>query len=96
MGSKTLPKKTVKNNNYRQSAKLFFKEQMEAMGGAKPLFKVLYGREHVNNEHITLNNLINRGNYSSEFIGLFIEKLNLQDHTLADVFLKDTNEEEES
>jgi hypothetical protein len=38
------------------------------------------------NESITLNNQVNRGNYSTEFVGLIVDRLNLDDVSLGDFY----------
>ena len=77
MEVKQVPKKPIENKQYASHARSFMKSKVKECGGAKPFFEKIYGRKPVGNEHITLNNQINRGNYSAEFVGLLIDKLKL-------------------
>ncbi|WP_299496450.1 hypothetical protein [uncultured Shewanella sp.] len=81
-----MPKKTESNTAYAESARAFIKAKRDESGGAKPFFKLVYGREAIGNESITLNNQINRGNYSAEFVGFIMDRLGLENVTLGEFF----------
>jgi hypothetical protein len=85
-----LPKKLTENKIYADNARAFIQAKREELGGAKPLYKFLYGREPIGNESITLNNHVNRGNYSAEFVGFLVDKLELDNVTLG-AFYKGSN-----
>ncbi len=84
--TKTLPKKTTENKQYADNARKFIQAKRDDMGGAKPFYKLLYGREPVGNESITLNNQVNRGNYSAELVGLMVDRLNLDGISLGEFY----------
>lgn len=86
MEAKTLPKKPTENKQYAENAREVIKSIRDDAGGAKPFFRLIYGREPVKNEATTLNNQVNRGNYSAEFVGLMVDKLGLDDITLGDFY----------
>lgn len=86
MEENTLPKKPTENKKYADSARAFIQGKRDDAGGAKPFFKLIYGREPVGNESITLNNQVNRGNYSAEFVGLLVDRLNLDDISLGEFY----------
>lgn len=81
-----VPKKTTSNASYAESARAFIKARRDEAGGARPFYRLVYGREAIGNESITFNNQINRGNYSAELVGFFVDKLNLDDVTLGEFF----------
>ncbi|MBL4766006.1 MAG: hypothetical protein JKX67_12165 [Colwellia sp.] len=81
-----LPKKLTTNKQYADNARSFIQSKRDELGGAKPFFKVIYGRVPKGNESITLNNQINRGNYSAEFVGLLVDRLNLDDVSLGEFY----------
>lgn len=82
----TLPKKPTENKQYADSARKFIQAKRDDLGGAKPFYKLIYGREPMGNESITLNNQVNRGNYSAEFVGLIVDRLNLDDVSLGEFY----------
>lgn len=82
----TLPKKPTENKIYAENARAFIQAKRDELGGAKPFFTLLYGREAVENESVTLNNQVNRGNYSAEFVGLLVDKLSLENITLGEFY----------
>ena len=86
MEVKKLPKKPTENKIYADNARAFVKEKRDEAGGAKPFFRLLYGRESVGNEATTLNNQVNRGNYSAEFVGLLVDRLGLDEITLGEFY----------
>ncbi len=53
MESNILPKKLTTNNEYALAAQEFIKAKRDEAGGAKPFFKLVYGREPVGTESIT-------------------------------------------
>lgn len=79
METKTLPKKPTTNAIYAESAREYVKAKRDDAGGAKPFFKLVHGREPIDNESITFNNQVNRGNYSAEFVGLLVDRLGWDD-----------------
>ncbi len=81
-----LPKKPTENKIYADNARAFIQAKRDELGGAKPFFKLLHGREPLGNESITLNNQVNRGNYSAEFVGLLVDKLGLDDISLGEFY----------
>jgi len=83
---KTLPKKPTVNKQYADNARKFIQAKRDELGGAKPFYKLIYGREPMGNESITLNNQVNRGNYSAEFVGLIVDRLNLDDVSLGEFY----------
>ena len=83
-----LPKKLTENKQYADNARKFIQAKRDDVGGAKPFFKLIYGREPIGNESITLNNQVNRGNYSAEFVGLIVDRLSLDSVSLGE-FYKD-------
>lgn len=88
----TLPKKPTINKLYADNARAFIQAKRDELGGAKPFFKLLHGREPTGNESITLNNQVNRGNYSAEFVGLLVDRLGLDDVTLGEFYKGKYNE----
>ncbi|MGK0272154.1 MAG: hypothetical protein ACI88H_002820 [Cocleimonas sp.] len=82
----TLPKKPIDNKKYADNARKFIQAKRDDLGGAKPFYKLIYGREPMGNESITLNNQVNRGNYSAELVGLLVDRLNLDDVSLGEFF----------
>jgi hypothetical protein len=82
----TLPKKPTENKIYAESARAFIQAKRDKLGGAKPFFKLVYGRDPVGNESQTLNNQVNRGNYSAEFVGLLVDRLGLENVTLGEFY----------
>ena len=86
MEIKTLPKKITEHKQYADSARRFIQAKRDELGGAKPFFKVVYGREPIGNESVTLNNQVNRGNYSAEFVGLMVDRLNLDGVSLGEFY----------
>ena len=82
-----MPKKPVENNSGAESARKYVQGLRDSVGGMKPFYTVLYGREPEGNEHITLNNQVNRGNYSAEFVALITERFNLSSVTLGEFYL---------
>lgn len=86
MEADKLPKKITTNNAFAESARTFIKSKRDDAGGAKPFFKLVYGREPVDNESQTLNNQVNRGNYSAEFVGLLVDRLGLENITLGEFY----------
>jgi hypothetical protein len=82
----TLPKKPTENKQYADNARKFIQAKRDELGGAKPFYKLIYGREPMGNESITLNNQVNRGNYSAEFVGLMVDRLNLDDISLGEFY----------
>jgi len=81
-----LPKKITNNPSGAESARAYVQKLRDDAGGMKPFYKAVYGRESVGNEHITLNNMVNRGNYSAEFVALLVEKLSLEKVTLGEFY----------
>ena len=81
-----LPKKPTDNKQYADNARKFIQAKRDELGGAKPFYKLIYGREPMGNESITLNNQVNRGNYSAEFVGLLVDRLGLDNITLAEFY----------
>jgi hypothetical protein len=81
-----LPKKPTKNKFYADNARAFIQAKRDELGGAKPFYKLIYGREPMGNESITLNNQVNRGNYSAEFVGLMVDRLNLDGISLGEFY----------
>lgn len=71
---------------YATAARDYMKSKRKALGGSKQLFVLLYDREPVGNENQTFINYINRGKYSSDFLGLCTEKLGLHEVTLQELF----------
>ncbi len=90
MENNTLPKKPTENKQYADNARQFIQAKRDELGGAKPFYKLIYGREAMGNESITLNNQVNRGNYSAEFVGLMVDRLNLDGISLGE-FYKGSN-----
>lgn len=86
MESNTLPKKPIENKQYADNARKFIQAKRDELGGAKPFYKLIYGREPIGNESITLNNQVNRGNYSAEFVGLIVDKLNIDNVSLGEFY----------
>lgn len=82
----TLPKKPTSNKQYADNARKFIQAKRDSVGGAKPFYKLIYGRNPVGHESITLNNQVNRGNYSAEFVGLMVDKLGLDNITLGEFY----------
>lgn len=81
-----MPKKPTKNKIYADNARAFIQAKRDELGGAKPFFKLIYNREPVDNEAQTLTNQVNRGNYSAEFVGLLVDKLNLDEISLGEFY----------
>lgn len=90
MEDKRLPKKTAEHKHYADSARSMIQKKRDDLGGAKPLFRIVYGREPEGNESITFNNQVNRGNYSAEFVGLLVDKLGLDEITLGEFYKSKT------
>jgi len=84
-----MPKKPVENNSGAENARQYVKSLRDSVGGMKPFYTVLYGREPQGKEHITLNNQVIRGNYSAEFVALIVERFNLSGVTLGEFYLGD-------
>ncbi len=84
-----MPKKPVENNSGAENARQYVKSLRDSVGGMKPFYTMLYGREPQGNEHITLNNQVIRGNYSAEFVALIVERFNLSGVTLGEFYLGD-------
>ncbi|WP_191603791.1 hypothetical protein [Marinomonas algicola] len=78
----------VKNgdNGSIEPGRNYVKSLRSQAGGVKPFFRKLYGREPTVNEHITLNNYINRGHYNADFVVLLIKEFNLEDVTLGEFY----------
>lgn len=81
-----MPKKINKNKVYAENARAYIQARRNELGGAKPFFKLVYGRDPVLNEAQTLTNQINRGNYSAEFVGLLVDKLSLDEISLGEFY----------
>ena len=81
-----VPKKPTENKQYAESARRFIQAKRDELGGMKPFYKAIHGREPEGNEAITLNNQVNRGNYSAEFVGLMVDRLGLEVVTLGDFY----------
>lgn len=61
---------------YAENARTSIKQAMAEMGlKTKGLFVLLYEREPQGNEEQTLRNRLNRGNLTSDFIGLCVSKM---------------------
>ena len=84
-----LPKKTTINPSGAESARAYIQAIRDDVGGMKPFYKLVYGKEPNGNEHIILNNQVNRGNYSAEFVRLLKDRLGLGHVTLDEFFGKD-------
>jgi hypothetical protein len=68
--------KLLDDAKYAESARNSIKRVMAEMKlKTKGLFILLYGREPEDNEEQTLRNRLNRGNLTSEFIGLCVSKM---------------------
>jgi len=81
-----LPKKPTEHKHYADNARAYIQKIRDDAGGAKPFFKLIHNREPVGNESITLNNQVNRGNFSAEFVGLLVDKLGLDDISLGEFY----------
>jgi len=81
-----LPKKISDNPEYVERLRAFLKGVRKDVGGTKAMYRLLYDAEPSINEEKRLINLLNRGALSGEFIGLCVDKLNLTDITLGEVF----------
>ena len=81
-----LPKKPTEHKHYADNARAYIQKIRDDAGGAKPFFKLIHNREPVGNESITLNNQVNRGNFSAEFVGLLVDRLGLDDVSLSEFY----------
>ena len=81
-----MPKKTSDYTQYAEAARSFLKVKRKEIGGNKALYRTLYGHEPSKNENQALINLLNRGVLSAEFLGLCVDKLELDDTTLYELF----------
>ena len=81
-----MPKKTLVNYKGSEAARSYIQRLRDESGGMKPFYRLVHGRESSGNEHITFNNLVNRGNYSAEFVALLTERLSLERVTLGEFY----------
>ncbi len=88
MEAQQLPKKISDNSEYVERLRAFLKQIRKDVGGSEAMYQLLYGVVPTENENKRLINLLNRGALSGEFIGLCVDKLNLSDVTLGEVFNK--------
>ncbi len=82
---------------YSEKVRDLLKERRKELGKTRLLYEALYGREPNKAQTQQLVNLLNRGNPSVEFLGLCVEKLNLEEMTLGELFgIKSQNKKKES
>lgn len=86
MEEKKLPKKIITNDAYAETAKKFIIKIRDDAGGAKAFFKLVYDREPIGHESGTLNNYVIRGKYSADFVGLLIDRFELENVTLGEFY----------
>lgn len=84
--SSKVPKKNINDSDARIKVKQFVKSLRKDCGGAVGFYKKLYGVAPVGNQSGTLNNYVNRGVYSPEFMALLTEKFDLFEKTLGEVY----------
>lgn len=71
---------------YADALRDFLKKERKKVGGTKAFYALLYSIEPSVSEEKRLNNLINRGSLSADFLGLCIDRLNLADVTFGVAF----------
>lgn len=81
-----MPKKTSDHARYAEAARDYLKRKRKELGGNKALYKAIYGFEPDDSQNQALINLLNRGNLSAEFLGLCVDKLNLSETSVFELF----------